>query len=397
MKVLQICSKPPLPEVDGGSKAINAFTQGLIDNNIDLKVLTISTDKHPVLNKFLSAEYIKKTNIEHVFVDTKVKVIDALINLTSSKSYNVERFYNKEFEQLIIKTINASKFDVVLLESLYVSKYVDAIRKNSSVKIIYRAHNIESEIWERNALEESGVKKKYIKYLAKKLAKYEKECLNSFDSIAAITQRDKEKLQEMGCIVPVEVFPFGIDLPAYSFKKPVGGKKVFHIGSMEWIPNQTGIKWLLDKVWSEVVTKRPSTQLNLAGRNMPKWIKSNKDENISVFGEVENAIDFINENNIMVVPLFSASGMRIKIIEAMALGKLVIATSIAAEGINYAHKKNIIIVDTAKEMREAIVYYVNNEDEQVSIGKSARELIENDYNNKIVVVNLISFFKQTLK
>ena len=263
MRVLQICLKPPFPEVDGGCKAMNAFTQGFIDNDIDLKVLTISTVKHPFLKESMSDEYLQKTNIEHFFVDTKVKVVKALGNLASSKSYNVERFYNKAFEQLIVKTIKEADFDVVLLESLYVSKYVAAIRSCSKAKIVFRAHNIESELWKRNATDQKGIKKLYVNSLVKKLVNYEKGSLNSFDGIAAITVKDKTLLEQMGCNIPVAVFPFGINIADYQLKENRSGKQVFHIGSMDWSPNQIGIKWLLDNVWGDVLKMNTEAYKNL--------------------------------------------------------------------------------------------------------------------------------------
>ncbi|MEJ6737371.1 MAG: glycosyltransferase family 4 protein [Flavobacteriales bacterium] len=394
MKVLQICLKPPFPEVDGGCKAMNAFTQGFIDNDIDLKVLTISTVKHPFLKGSMSEEYLQKTNIEHVFVDTKVKVVKALGNLASSKSYNVERFYNKSFEQLIVKTIKEADFDVVLLESLYVSKYVTAIRACSKAKIVFRAHNIESELWKRNATDQKGIKKLYVNSLVKKLVNYEKGSLNSFDGIAAITAKDITLLEQMGCNIPVAVFPFGINIADYQLKENRSGKQVFHIGSMDWTPNQKGIKWFLTNVWNNVIKEFPTAELNLAGRQMPDWIKSKKLSKLNVLGEVDSAIDFINDNNIMVVPLLTGGGMRVKIIEGMALGKIVIATTIAAEGINYTNNKNIVIADSPQEMTAAIVYYLNNTQKQIEIGKQARELMEQDYDNKNIVANLLTFFKK---
>jgi glycosyltransferase involved in cell wall biosynthesis len=394
MKVLQICLKPPFPEVDGGCKAMNAFTQGLIDNGVDLKVLTISTPKHPFLKESIPNEYFEKTNIEHVFVDTKVKAVKALENLASSKSYNVERFYDKSFENLIVKTIKDSDFDVILLESIYVSKYVAAIRKNSSAKIVLRAHNVESELWKRNAANQKGLKKVYVNTLVKKLANYEKQCLKSFDGIAAITASDKSLLEKMGCKIPVAVFPFGVNMTDYPFKESIAGNKVFHIGSMDWTPNQKGIKWLLNKVWTNVVKEFPTAELNLAGRQMPESIVSDKKINLNVWGRVDSAIDFINDNHIMVVPLLTGGGMRVKIIEGMALGKIVISTAIGAEGINYTDKKNIVIADSPREMIAAIVYYLNNEQQQFEIGKQARELMEQDYDNKNIVANLLTFFKK---
>ena len=139
------------------------------------------------------------------------------------------------------------------------------------------------------------------------------------------------------------------------------------------------------------------TELNLAGRGMPDWLKTDKSKKITVVGEVDSAIDFINSNNIMVVPLLTGSGMRIKIIEGMVLGKLVITTSIGAEGINYTHKKNIVIANTPKEFTEAINYYLDNKEEQIAIGKAARMLMEGNYDNNVIVNNLISFCKELIK
>ena len=125
MKVLQICLKPPFPEVDGGCKAMHAITQGFLDNGIDVKVLTISTPKHPFQKEKMSDSYLEKTGIEHVFIDTKVTFIGAFLNLFSSKSYNLERFYSKNFETLILKELKETNYDVVLLETFFVTGYIE--------------------------------------------------------------------------------------------------------------------------------------------------------------------------------------------------------------------------------------------------------------------------------
>jgi hypothetical protein len=97
MRVLQICLKPPLPEVDGGCKAMHAITKGLLDNDVEVKVLTISTDKHPFSPEKMTTDYLERTKIEHSYIDTRVNFFDAFFNLFSSKSYNLDRFYNKDF------------------------------------------------------------------------------------------------------------------------------------------------------------------------------------------------------------------------------------------------------------------------------------------------------------
>lgn len=394
MKVLQICLKPPFPEVDGGCKAMHAFSQGLLNNGVDLKVLTISTAKHPFQKDHMSSEYLNKTKIEHVFVDTSVNALGALKNLASKESYNIERFYDEVFEELVVKTLKQTNYDVVLLESLYVSKYVDVIRKYSDAKIILRAHNVESALWKRNAEDQKGVKKAYLNTLVKKLDRYEKQVLNSFDGIAAITKEDKFLLEKMGCQIPIEIFPFGVNMDDYPIGDMIVGKNVFHIGSMDWMPNQNGVKWFLDKIWNKVLKEVPEARLNLAGREMPNSIKTDSAQNIYVLGEVNSANGFINENNIMVVPLLTGGGMRVKIIEGMALGKTVVSTTIGAEGISITNNKNILIADSPNEMAQVIIECLTNNNKQLEIGKAARELMERDYDNKIIVTNLLTFFKQ---
>ena len=394
MKVLQIALKPPFPEVDGGCKAIHSITQGLLDCGVEVKVLTISTVKHPFQKENIPASYIQKTQIEHRFVNTQVRPLGAFKNLFSSKSYNIERFYDKEFENLIVTTLQAIDYDIILLESIFLAKYVHVIRANAESKIVYRTHNVEHDIWFLNAAKQKGLKKWYLNYLAKKLKKAEIKTLLEVDGIASITEQDENRFKDLGIDLPITTIPFGINIKDYKDYNLISGGKVFHIGSMDWAPNQIGVKWFLENVWKNVVNENLTAELNLAGRGMPSWLINNKKLKVNVLGEVENAIDFINSNNIMIVPLLSGSGMRIKIIEGMALGKIVITTSIGASGIKVTNKKNIVIADTPTAFSNAINYYLEHPKEQIKIGESARQLMENEYDNSVIISRLIEFCKR---
>lgn len=396
MKILQICHKPPLPALDGGCKAMHALTEGFLANAISVKILTIATQKHLYQSELFPTAYLEQTNIEHAFIDTAIKKKNALANLFSGKSYNISRFYNKNFEELITTTLRNEKFDVVLLESLYTTPYINAIRKNSNAKIIYRSHNIEFEIWQRTGNQENNaIKKKYLHFLANRLKKYEQSILNLVDGIAAITKKDEEQLLALGCKKPITAVPFGINLQDYQLQETPQEKKLFHIGSMDWLPNQEAIKWFLNEVWTAVVAKEPNATFHIAGKNMPEEIinLAVSTQGVVNEGEVENANDFIRNNNIMVVPLFSGSGMRIKIIEAMAMGKLVIGTSVAFEGIAVQHNKNGIIANTANEFKEAILMCLQHPEVVNNIGQKARKTIEEQYNNTVIVKHLINFIK----
>ena len=136
MRVLQICHKPPLPSVDGGCIAINNISKGLINQLGSIKILTIGTLKHPFNMKYYEDNFINRTSIESAFVDTKLNIVDAFSNLVTYDSYNISRFFSPDFNALIIKTLKANSFDIILLESLFTTPYIDTIRNSVSKFII---------------------------------------------------------------------------------------------------------------------------------------------------------------------------------------------------------------------------------------------------------------------
>ena len=129
---------------------------------------------------------------------------------------------------------------------------------------------------------------------------------------------------------------------------------------------------------------------------MPEWLLNSNYINVKIIGEVENAQEFINSKAVMIVPLLSGSGIRIKIIEGMASGKTVISTKIGAEGINYENGKNILIANTPYEFSEAIKKCVRDQDYCNMIGRNARILIKNEYNNNKIIKKLMNFYKEIL-
>jgi glycosyltransferase involved in cell wall biosynthesis len=398
MKILQICSKIPFPPKDGGSIAMDILTHGLINAGNTVDVLAINTPKHFIKLDDVDVDYRNKTNYKIVFIDTNVKPLAAIANLFSNQSYNISRFYSKEFEKILVEQLQSGNYDIIHLETLWVAPYVDIIRKTSKAKIVLRSQNIEFMIWERLADDtKNPFKKWYLKLLAKRLKKYEYEVLNKFDAIATITELDSVVYKKMGCTLPIIHVPFGIDLQKYKIdtdhlQKP----SVFHIGAMDWRPNADGINWFLKSIWIKISEKNSSVKLYLAGRNMPDWLLQLKMNNVVVEGEVADSHQFINSKSIMIVPLNSGGGMRVKIIEGMAFGKTIISTAVGAEGIEYEDKKNILIANTEDEFAEAILNCVNNQEFADSIGKNARLLAENKYDNQAICNKLSDFYKTLL-
>ncbi|MCF8233461.1 MAG: glycosyltransferase family 4 protein [Bacteroidales bacterium] len=397
MKILLICNKSPCPPREGGPIAMSAIINGLIKANCQVKVLAINSNKYQVSPSEIPEEFRKKTAIEFGYIDLGIKPVKAFLNLFTGNSYHVERFINENFRKKLEQILEEDHYDIIQLETLFMSPYLDTIRKHSSAKIVLRAHNIEHLIWQRVAnASRNPLKKFYLNHLSKTLKNYELSILNSFDGIATITSKDANFLKKHTG-TPIRDISFGIDPedlpgPKNNYEFP----SLFHIGSMNWIPNIEGIRWFLNNVWESVHEQHPDLKFYLAGREMPEWLYHTGLPNIEVLGEVDDALDFIRSKGIMIVPLLSGSGIRIKIIEGMAMGKAIISTRIGAEGIKCRHAEHILFAEKPEEYLEAISKCVESREYSEKLGQNARKLIFEKHNNKKIIERLIGFYQEIL-
>jgi polysaccharide biosynthesis protein PslH len=399
MRVLQICNKAPFPPNDGSSIAIYNMGTGFISNGVELHVLTINTKKHFKPDDQVPQDYRKKSNYRSVYENTDVSLTGALANLFSSQSYFVSRFYFKDFENALIEKLKANTFDIIQLEGLFVATYIPVIKKFSKAKIVLRAHNVEYLIWERHLKNErSALKKWYLGLQTKRLKHFELQCFNSLDAIVTITDYDKSVFEKEGFQKPVYTCITGVDVSLYRQKKSekVKPKSIFHFASMDWMPNQEAVQWFLENCWRDIVKEVPEVKLVLAGRYMPRQLLDLKHPNIEVVEKVDNSAVFYNEHEIMLVPLLSGSGLRIKIIEGLAYGKAIVSTSVGAEGINYTNEKNILIANSPQDFSKSVITLLKDSQRRKELEQGALEFAERELDNAKVVSGLIGFYKKLI-
>ncbi len=395
MKILLLCNKPPYPASEGGPMAMNSIVTGLLEAGHQVKILAVNSAKFNVKESDIPDDYRQKTGIELIDVDLSVRPMKALFNLFTNKSYHVERFISKDFKAKLTEVLEKEQFDVVQLEMLYMAPYVETIREHSKAMIVLRAHNVEHKIWERIAKETKFfIKRWYINHLARTLKEYELNALETVDGIAAITRKDAAFFRKY-CSKPVIDIPYGVYPEEFTPKYEIEGRpKFYHIGSMNWMPNEEGIRWFIDEVMPKTVEKVPEFVYHLAGRNMPEWLTELKDPHVDVVGEVPNAKAFVAHHDVAIVPLLSGSGIRIKIIESMAMGKAVITTRVGAEGILYDEDVNLVIAENKAKMVESIRRINENPQLAEEMGKAARRLVEETYDNRKIIARLLMFYEQ---
>ena len=389
MKVLYLTHKPIYPIKDGGCKAMAQFLKCLLHEGFCVKHITIETDKHPFNLVDYPLEITENHAVSACYVDTKIKWTSAFIHLFNTKSYNVSRFDSPAFHQIIKTTIEEQKWDFIILESIFLAPYIQTIKDNTPTQIGIRTHNVEHLIWKKLSSNSKNLFKKwYFHKLHLDLKKVEIHSLSQVAFVAAITDIDAIHFRRLGVATRIVTIPVAMDpVPEIEDYKT---NALFFIGSMNWKPNEEAVNYLMAKILPNLREKSPGICLHLAGSFMENKFPSDPENGLINHGFVEDLNAFMREHGVLVAPIFSGSGVRIKLLEAMAMGVPIISTREGLEGIKF--KGSARCVKTEYEFYSNILELTQNTEKQKRLGRHARKYVLDNYSihniSKIIRANI---------
>ena len=396
MKILQISNRVPWPLNEGGTIGIYNYTRAFSELGHEVTLYCLDGLKHktPIDEAQKELSKYAKTLIHPI--DTDIKWDEAIMHILGNKSYNVSRFYNRIFEHEIIQLLKDDHYDIVQLEGTFVAPYIAAVRNNHKGLLTLRMHNVEHEIWERLAFVEGNpIKKLYLTLLAKQLKAYETKIIQEVDVITTVTDDDGEKFKELHPNGKFRTIPAGIDLREWTYTPSKRATNWYHIGSMEWHGNVDAVNWYLSEVHPRLIELDTDYKLNLAGKSI-RAANFQSQSQLKIHSKTLRAFHFVRDCDVCVVPLRSGSGIRLKILEAMAAGKLVVSTTIGAQGIDYIKGTHLLIADTAAEFEEVYTKIKNREINRNLIVENARKLIEDNYSTEALVKRQLEFYSKAL-
>jgi hypothetical protein len=296
-------------------------------------VVALNTEKHWVTHP---ESPFQGVTLEAITASTKPSVSTALANLFSSESYYASRFWTPEVSSVVRE--QARSADVVVLDSLFMAVYLDEV---GSVPTVLRAHNVEHAIWMRGLSEEPWYRRGYVALQAKRLKIWESQVAQRVDRIWAISPEDARWFRDFG---PAHTLACTYD-PVHGSWPDSGASapKAYHLGALDWTPNVRGMKWFLE----EVAPLLHHAGVDVYSRQWP-------------FGSAPKGVRYradqpdFAEYGIFIAPIRSGSGMRIKLLEAMARGKAIVTTPLGAEGLNASHGTHLLLADSPSEFAAAM-------------------------------------------
>ena len=382
-KALIIANKIVFPTLDGGALAMNNLTMLLKKNNYIIDIVCI--EKNNTVKNTSSPIFLKKNDqIKQITFqkNMQLNLLSFIESIIKKKAYQSMRFYDRNIKNFIQKLINKNNYQTIIFESIFTTIYLNKLEFKKTTKTILRAHNVEHKIWEDLAKNKT-LKKFIFLFLATQIQKIENKIPKYLDYIFTLSKIDETYFKNR---FPKKTFNIPVTFQIKNKTEKKIKNSIFHLGSMDWKPNQEGVDWFLKNV--RPTLEKQNIKIFIAGKNMPKQYFNYKNENTIIEGRIKNAEAYIKNKEILFVPLFSGSGIRIKILEAMALGIPVVSTSKGAQGIPFTNGENILIADNSHTFKQAIIDLIKNKNLAKKISDNGKKLITTYFSDKVVINKL---------
>lgn len=375
MRVLQISPRKPYPPSGGGEIVTYNTIKYLSLRNHDITLVSI-VDKSEDIPEL--QEYCEWVPVEK---DTRNKIFGILGNLLSAKPYTISKYHSGRVMDVVRRELREKEFDIVHLDGLHVAHYGAMVKREFELPVVLGAHNVETKIMQRFYRSQGNpFIKLYAYYQYRKLYSYEARLCGVFDRCLMITGLDERRLREMNPNVKTAVVPAGVDT---SYFYPLNLREepcsIVSVASMDWLPNVESILWFYYRVFPIVKKSVPEARLYVVGRNPPGAIKDLEGDDVVVTGFVDDVREWMARGRVFIVPLKTGSGMRVKILNAMAMAKPVVSTSVGCEGIGAVHGRSISVADSPEEFAARIVELFNEREKRERMATAGLELVDREY------------------
>jgi polysaccharide biosynthesis protein PslH len=298
-------------------------------------------------------------------------------NLFSGLPYSVSKHFTARLQREVLRAVEDQNFDLAHIEWVPYARYA-----TPGLPRVITAHNVESNIWMRRA-QHAGtfVERKFFNMQADRMEAFERRQAGSCECVIAVSELDAQRFRSYGA-KNVTVVPNGVDLEY--FQPAAAGSQnniLLFLGSLDWFPNEDAVtdfaqhtlpllRGKNSKIILRVVGRRPSEKLStlLSGIS-----------GVDLIGEVPDVRSYLAEASAVVVPLRIGGGTRIKILEAMAMGKPVVSTSVGAEGLDVEDGRNLLIANNPQEFSAKIEKLLASGEMQASLARNGRAIVEKLY------------------
>jgi polysaccharide biosynthesis protein PslH len=307
--------------------------------------------------------------------------VELALNLTSGLPYAIKKYESPEMREEMKRLLASQRIDVLVCD--FLAPAVNVPPSLNCTTVLFQ-HNVEAMIWKRHyEVQTNAARKAYLYRQWQKMRAFEAKACKLFDSVIAVSREDREQMQHEYGLENVFDVPTGVDTEYFrpSGKVATRPHHLVFTGSMDWLPNEDGIRYFTEQIMPRIKQSVPDVTLTVVGRDpYPSLVElSKRDPSVNVTGRVDDVRPYIEEAAVYIVPLRIGGGTRLKIYEAMALEKPVVSTTIGAEGLPVTDGAEIVLADTPQSFAEAVVRLLQNQSLAAEIGTRAAAKVRAEF------------------
>jgi glycosyltransferase involved in cell wall biosynthesis len=302
-----------------------------------------------------------------------------LVNFFSRYPYSVWKHYTRRYENRLREVLRDNQYDLVHCECTPYARFLGAAGR---LPKLVMAHNIESQILFRRA-QQSGtiVERAFFGLQARRMERFEREVLRRADWVTLVTELDAEQVRAWG-VQRTSLVENGVDENQFvPTEGKCDGDEILFLAALDWYPNLDALDYLLKEIFPLVRQASPSARLRVVGRRPPTGLRERiaRCPGVELVGEVADVRPFLTPAAVVVVPLRIGGGSRIKILEALAMAKAVVSTSIGSEGLAVVDGVHLLVADAPSDFAARTVELLKSSAERRRLGENGRKLVVERY------------------
>lgn len=378
MKILFITTTFPYPPNDGERVRSYNLLRHLSKRN-EMTVLAFFDEE----TDLEGISHLRDLGIEVLpFVRPKISKSAFIRSLLLMQPLFVYGNYSVEFSDMIGRLAKKSLFDVVHLDGLPMVQYFSQI--SPELKVVFDLRDSWSVLYKRNVFNSSWACKLFniLKYIA--VRRYENYALNLPLKVVLLSAEDKKALEHGSRVISdkINLIPNGIDTEYFHPNNEVEDNESYNVvftGSLAYMPNSEAVEFFVNKIWPYILEELPQARFRVVGKKPSPRLMMLNSGSVEIVGEVQDLRPYVWNAGVVVCPLLSGAGIKNKVLEAMALGKAVIATKIAVEGIPGEDGRHYLVCDDAKSMANAVVRLLQSKELRIALQREALTFVKDTF------------------
>ena len=311
----------------------------------------------------------------------------AIKSLFTKDPYNINWLKSDEYKSAITQLIYKKHYDAIHFDCISLIPYLDLA---GSIPVVLDHHNIESHMLLRRADKESSkIKAWYYRQEGKRLKEYEKKACPNVSLNITCSKMDTVRLLDIASKSKCEDIPNGVDEEYfYPVEKRKPEHRLLFVGTLSWYPNSDAVHFIAQRIWP--ILKQDNIIIDIVGANPPQAALklADNEANFKVHGFVDDVRDYFTEASIFICPISDGGGTKLKVLDAMAMGKAIIAHPIACEGIEVEDGLNIVFAESPEDYVKQVKIILSDDHFRLSLGNHARTLVEEKYTYKAIAKKL---------